>query len=529
MWFTADSKRILVGDSLGSLHVYDLERSDWVFDAKAHTDRLQSGVVSADGKTLYIGSFDRTVSVWDVATLTLRFRIADHDTRIGSMALSHDGRWLLTAEEQRFVHVRRADTGERQLTLVLPEEARATTASFSPDDRTIITRSHDGVVRTYHAGSGALLASVDTLPVGKIFSSAVRPDGRQLVTVGISGSARVWRMGDPAGYRILDIETSADVMPSVFSGDGARIVTGDLEGAVRIFDSASGTRLSSFMVPGNVNSMATNVDGSLVLSAGDLPTSLPPGLWDASVGTRLADLTGHVPGKMVYDVAVSADGSTFASAGYDGQLRLFDVDDMKLQQSLQIEEKLRLTAVAFRNDGRELAVTNASGVVHFVDRLQNRLTRSIQAHPTWIQDVVYSPDGRRLLTCGRQDQMAKVWDVATGKLELGMTSQAQIMRGGWSPDGRFLATAGSEHTAVIWDAATGEAVRKIHGAEYTAEFSPDGRELLTTGPRGYAVLWDTSLDERSPRELSAFVAERSPWQLTGGRLQLRTDPTAPPR
>ena len=47
-----------------------------------------------------------------------------------------------------------------------------------------------------------------------------------------------------------------------------------------------------------------------------------------------------------------------------------------------------------------------------------------------------------------------------------------------SPDGKLVVTGSWDHSAKIWDAATGQAIRKLEGGHTgyvnTAEFSPDG-------------------------------------------------------
>ena len=49
------------------------------------------------------------------------------------------------------------------------------------------------------------------------------------------------------------------------------------------------------------------------------------------------------------------------------------------------------------------------------------------------------------------------------------------------------------------------------------ECSPDGVRLLATGP-GYALLGNIEFDRRSPAEVDALVAAKSPWRLVDGRL-----------
>jgi tricorn protease-like protein len=251
---------------------------------------------------------------------------------------------------------------------------------------------------------------------------------------------------------------------------------------------------------------------------GTLKPCFPPGLWDTASGKRLADITGHT--KKVYNVATSPDGSTVATASYDGSVRLFDAQTGEPRGAFPLGDR-RIPAVAFDPRGGELAVVDENGKLMFLDRATGKVRRTIEAHKTWIQDVEYSRDGTRLLTVGRQDHTARIWNVATGELELTLTGRKDnLLQGSFSPDGRFVAAAGVDHVATIWDARTGELLRTIPGADFSAAFSPSGNELLTTGYDGYAVVWDVTLDDRSPEQLAEFVKQRSPWELVEGRLQL---------
>src|SRR5262249_54518683 len=50
----------------------------------------------------------------------------------------------------------------------------------------------------------------------------------------------------------------------------------------------------------------------------------------------------------------------------------------------------------------------------------------------------------------------------------------------FSPDGRSLVTTSDDHTLILWDAATGRALRTFRGHDQTVfgvAFSPDGTQL----------------------------------------------------
>jgi WD40 repeat protein len=517
--FTPDGARIVVASQRGQLRVRDAVSGAIVLDTRPHTGRIHQIVFSPDGKTMALASWDRTVSLWNVADFKLLRTLKDHDKEVSSVAFSHDGRRLLTAESDAYIHVRDAATGARLYDIRLPDGARWPVVAFSQDDLAVHATAHDGVLRTWNAASGTLLDSIDAQPTGKLMRGALRPGGREFVTSGSGGTVAVFSMGNTSGHRILDWPTGHDeaaVYPAMYTPDGRRMLAGGSEGHAAMWDAASGRVLAFFDAMQEGFSIASNRDGSHLVVGG---TTRVPGLWDlSSVPSRIAELRG--PTKIVDHLASSPDGSLVAAASYDGSVRLYDPQTGEARGEFALGAD-RITAVAFDPRGRELAVTTGRGQLLFVDLGSGKVRRTVQAHRTWIQDVAYSRDGTRVLTSGRQDHTAHVWNVETGDLELTLEGHVDnIMQGRFSPDGRFIATAALDHSANVWDAHTGELLRSIPGGDYGAAWSPDGAELLATGYNGYAVVWDVTLDDRTVDELSTFVARRSPWELVDGRLAL---------
>ncbi|KAL2146498.1 hypothetical protein VTI28DRAFT_3679 [Corynascus sepedonium] len=79
-----------------------------------------------------------------------------------------------------------------------------------------------------------------------------------------------------------------------------------------------------------------------------------------------------------------------------------------------------------------------------------------------IWQVRFSPDGKRLATCGT-DEAVCIWDVERLALyhQLHGHPKAGIANLSWSPDSKFLVTCSPDHSAKLWNTDTGECLRVL--------------------------------------------------------------------
>ncbi|KAL2133190.1 hypothetical protein VTI74DRAFT_2764 [Chaetomium olivicolor] len=84
--------------------------------------------------------------------------------------------------------------------------------------------------------------------------------------------------------------------------------------------------------------------------------------------------------------------------------------------------------------------------------------------PIEVWQIRFSPDGKRLASCGSDDSLC-IWDVQHLALrqQLHGPHKGGIGNLAWSPDSRFLVSCGIDRTARIWDTDTGDCLTVIEG------------------------------------------------------------------
>jgi WD40 repeat protein len=150
----------------------------------------------------------------------------------------------------------------------------------------------------------------------------------------------------------------------------------------------------------------------------------------------------------------------------DGIVAIVDIEQLAVKKHLKASEQ-SARSIAINPVEREFAVGYSDNVVRIFDLTTYELKRIVTGHTNSVFTVAYSPDFRFLLTAGR-DAHLKVWDVekryeAYQNIVAHMFAINNVV---FSPDGTLFATASMDKAIKIWDAETYRLLKVVDRARH---------------------------------------------------------------
>ncbi len=438
---------------------------------KGHVGDMTAIAFSHDGARVATGGNDRTIRLFDVDA-TMGVRQADverhHQDSVLALRFAPDDSTLLSTSVDGTIRLWSTPVdrpGMSLLATLAGHRAKVHTAEFSADGAWVVSIGEDERIRAWSTDPAALTGSfaVPDNSSGIVDFAKTVP---RCVAENIWSRIRCWDFGGRVPKETLLVDPASEsehgLRDLAISPDGATVAMVDVNLTAHLFSIIDGQARESGQTSFKVVAIGFTRDGRpLGLRAGDEPVAarlcwLPDG---AAVGVPLP----------------SCDSPYIESTGDGARLRVRDIPGVSAgregdHQTVLLDARTgeirgRHTTAAgdpsdfgTLPDGRQvLACVEAEGgapdatqLIAIRDALSGELLQRIKGHAGQVFTIAFSPDGRRLVSGGR-DRLVRVWDTSTwGEVVSlpGPTAYVWALR--FSPDGTRLAISGGDRTYRLW-------------------------------------------------------------------------------
>ena len=511
--FSPNGRILASGGEDGMILFWDVGTGQVARTLERHTKSVTAVRFSPDGRLLASASDDRTVRLWDAASGKEVHCLHGHTYPIKCLEFLPGGRQLLSGSREsadpfllsfKNAGYQRPRLGELRLWDVLKGaeidsfETQApgiTGLTCHPDGDRVAVGHLDGSVTFRDTRSGVVMWR---RPTGDVDGLAFSPDGRRLA-VAAGGQFSVWELASEKRPRVSKIPSAVPRTGGFTAEGGLRLAGGML--TLRVWDASTTQETCTITGPREDVLGLTFDPGARRLAGG---TGAVVKLWDAVKGSEVLSCPGH-EGRVAC-TAFNSPGTLLVSGAADRTVRVWETATGRQTLVLRGHEH-PVYLVAFSPDGKHIASLagpepkDSDDIEYLIAPSEFKMWDAITGNEKWslkmpgrLPMVAFAPNGKHLAGRDPSNGNLTMWDVDSGRVSLSREwNDVDLRTLAFSPDGRFLATAGFMEDVRLYDARTGEFVRAFHGHTELVQkvfFSPDSQRLVSLSADQMVRIWD---------------------------------------
>jgi WD40 repeat protein len=522
--FSLDEARLAVGCGYDA-QVWDLTKdnpSEHVVKAGRHGQFIYAINFSPDGRWLVTGSKDTDVKLWDLTDageVRLDGRevlLNRHSATVQAVTFSDDGRWLATGSDDGIAYLWDLG-GPRTIPdkLLRGHDAAITQAIFSPGagPRYLVTLGDDPHARLWTIPDSMTDPIVLRGHRGQVNAAALSPDGEWIASSGVKDQELlIWSVKDPRKpVRRLPLKNFATHI--VFSANGrwlAAVV--EDEDVVHLWSFPDVSKTALELPNQGVTrdlSLGFSPDSRWLVSgaSNDIGTV---NLWDVSMNSPALEPQHRCRvGANVSGLSFDAGGRYAVTGEHHGsKAHLWDLRAANPCSSRRTwENGASAVQIVLSRDARWAATANFDYDGTATGRLWDWGAGAV---PTLKAEVPFSgrvvqatmSGDQRWVAFGAWDNSVKVLDLRTpgsSKATEFLGHTGRLLSVAFTPDSRFLVTAGEDRTARVWDPEDPReapvVLRGHEGPVWLVGFSQDSRLLVTRSADETIMLWHLALPD----------------------------------
>ena len=535
---TPDGKQAISAGADGAIRLWDLAGARQVRLLQVVGSMVHALATTSDGKIVCAARADGQLNLIDSAGKLPSIAIPAHSRAVFGVAFTPDGKRLVAASEDHTLSLYQIlpPTSDNELVKIEFSAQLGAHSSFVravaclPDNWRAVSVSSDGTLSLWDLETRRLLYTLQAHN-GEINDVAVLNGGKFVVTAGDDQWVKVWDVekGHPQ-YRLRGHQAEVNAVAATL--DGLRIVTVSNDRSVRIWDlpKKREVRLGSEedlfgkviepVLPLEdhsewIHTVAITSDGMRVITASE-DTTLK--IWDispsgqVSMGRKPESLPSHAKGAAT--LSISVDGRYGLSGGGEGDVQYWHFERgksaliEKCTPKDRIHQTSGVTELRFFPDGIHFAAAYSDRVIRIWNLdYRTKAVRNLVGHTSTVRRIAITADGRKLCSigedirqAGRSEGILRVWDVASGKLEVEFPDTgAAILALEPLAGARLVAGVLADGRFFIWDLYRRQTVYELRlipekGKQYyqAAEFDPQSNILALVENSGKVCIYNIS-------------------------------------
>ena len=480
--FDPTGDRILIGTSLGDLSIWTIPGWRRVRHLREVGESVGQVVFSPDGQLVAAASGEGTAFIWQASSGQLQARLANQGRRL--LGLQFDRRSkLVVSTSEGGVFVTDVVTG--MPLSVLAAARYVTSLHFDPSSERVVGSSLDGTARVWNASP--LYRRWISSAIGKDCGTSVSPQSdRRIVALGCEQhDTEVWDTG--TGQRIATLprvdRLNAPGLPALSS-------TGDLVAMAR------GSTVEVYELPGG--RLIKTIHHGAPITAVRFASRGHGLVAGASDGTLLVVRDGDAEpqraslGASAIDVAALLPDGRVIAVDAERRMTIFDVE--RQVRVAELQSPSRVEAIRVSSDGQRVItipqVTVAQPPVLWMVE-PARMVAKLDGHGGQAYSARFVRDEHEVLTAGT-DGTARLWDAATGQLrQTYFAVPALLVDAVLSPDGSFVVAGDADGMLRFWDASSGSALWMLRAHKsMISGIHFEGDALISRGVFGELARWE---------------------------------------
>ena len=325
------------------------------------------------------------------------------------------------------------------------------------------------------------------------------PDGTRLA-VGTDVGVWVYDVPDGKGTALFT-EHTGQANALAFSADGKILASGGyINPVIQLWDPDTDSQLATLTLPEGTPEGTESISTLTFAKTNTILISLDKSgnitYWDVNTYKKVLNIVTQLSyDATAVSVAVSKDGSTFATGGRHGRIQLWDAStEPQFEDWRDDPEDKDILALAFSLDKKILVSGSVDKIVRLWDTETRAKIATLEGHEGSVAAVAFSPDGKILAT-GDSRKVIKVWDVSTQRERatlIGHTNGISALT--FTPDGKTLASGSYDGTIRFWNPDTGQE-RFTFTTGHTewikaVAFAENGMTLATAAFTGVVEVWN---------------------------------------